>query len=400
MMIKINKSYIILGSLFIALILFEYFAPKDPDWSMSFSKEKKIPFGGYIMYDLLPDMFPQSDIEIKDKNIYKYIDDKNIAQSTFIYNTDNFDLTDKAIDRLLELAAQGAKIFISANSFPKKLSDTLKFKTDISFNFILSGDSLPVNFVHKKLYRQDGYNIGKQNRAMYFSRFDSSKTVILGIIGDEKLPNYLKIPFGKGFFYVHSLPLAFTNYNILQENNAEYVFKVLSYLKNKHIYWDEYYKPQKMMDQKSPLYYIQQSPALRNAYHLLLLMAILFLFINGKRKQKPVPLIEPLKNSSMEFAQTLANLYLNTSNHKDILLKRYIYWKEFLREKYYINSKIFSQSDAAEKIAKKTESKVSLIKNIMMMHDFALNNESVPAATLEKFNNYLEKFYQSSGNPV
>ena len=395
-MIKINKSYITLGSLFITLILLEYFAPKEPDWSKSFSKDDKIPFGSYIMYDLLPDIFPQSDIEIKDKNIYKYIDDINIAQSTFIYNTDNFDLTDKAINRLLELAAQGAKIFISANGFPEKLSDTLQFKTEMNLNFILPGDSLPVNFVHKKLYRSGGYVIGKQNYAQYFSRFDSSKTVILGIIGNKKLPNYLKIPFGKGFFYVHSLPLAFTNYNILQEHNADYVFKALSYLKNKHIYWDEYYKPQKMMAQKSPLYYIQQSPALRNAYHLLLLIALMFLLINGKRKQKPIPLIEPLKNSSLEFAQTLANLYLNTSNHKDILLKRYLYWKEFLREKYYINSKIFSQSEAAEKIAKKTESKVSLIKNIMMMHEFAQNNELVTAEKLEKFNNYLEKFYQSS----
>ncbi len=395
-MIKINKSYITLGSLFIALILLEYFAPKEPDWSKSFSKDDKIPFGSYIMYDLLPDIFPQSDIEIKDKNIYKYRSDKNIAQSTFIYNTDNFDLTDKAINHLLELAAQGAKIFISANGFPEKLSDTLQFKTEMNLNFILPGDSLPVNFVHKKLYRSGGYIIGKQNYAQYFSRFDSSKTVILGIVGDEKLPNYLKIPFGKGFFYVHSLPLAFTNYNILQEHNADYVFKALSYLKNKHIYWDEYYKPQKMTAQKSPLYYIQKSPALRNAYHLLLLIALMFLLINGKRKQKPIPLIEPLKNSSLEFAQTLANLYLNTSNHKDILLKRYLYWKEFLREKYYINSKIFSQSDAAEKIAKKTESKVPLIKNIMMMHEFAQNNELVRAEKLEKFNNYLEKFYQSS----
>ena len=54
--------------------------------------------------------------------------------------------------------------------------------------------------------------------------------------------NYIRCAYGEGFFYFHSIPTAFTNYNILRNDNADYISKALSYLPIQTTYWDEYHK--------------------------------------------------------------------------------------------------------------------------------------------------------------
>lgn len=394
-MMRVNKTYIILFVLFTALVLFEYFAPKEPDWTLSFSKEDKIPFGDYIVYELLPDIFPKSDIKINNRSIYNFDVDSIHKNSSIIFNTDKFDLIKVNLDRLLEIASKGTKIFISASNFSQEFSDTLKFKTSVNFDAIFSEDSLPVNFSNPKLKVKSGYLIGKQRMELYFSDFDTSKTIILGTIGLNQEANFIKIPYGEGAFYLHTLPLAFTNYNILLRNNAEYAFKALSYVRNKHIYWDENYKPGKKAASQGPLSYISKNDALRHAYQIVLLIAVLYFLVNAKRKQRAIPVIQPPENSSLEFAGTLANLYLNNSNHQAILLKRYLFWTDFLRERYYLSTESIESENAADIISQKTAAEKSCVKEIINSYQFALNNEYIPSEKLIKFNKLLEKFYTS-----
>ena len=46
-----------LGMLFAALVLVEYHRPQATDWSQTFSNRDKIPYGTYVLYELLPDIF-------------------------------------------------------------------------------------------------------------------------------------------------------------------------------------------------------------------------------------------------------------------------------------------------------------------------------------------------------
>jgi len=395
---RINKVYIILFALFAALVSFEYFAPKEPDWSLSFSKEDKIPFGDYVLYHLLEDAFPNAQIKVNEKSIYNFTDKIDYKNCSFIFNTDEFKIYDLSLDSLLNIAEKGSKVFISAYGFSEKIMDTLNFDIGMKLEMEQGEDSLPVNFVHPKLKTKNGYLIGKQLWAFYFTRFDSTKAVILGTIGTKKNINYIKIPYGKGAFYLHTLPLAFTNYNILRKNNAEYSFKALSYLQNKYIFWDESYKPgksQKAGAAPDLFAQIRKSPALNYAYNLLWLIAILFFLINAKRKQRAMPVINAPENASLEFAGTLANLYLSNSNHQAILLKRYLYWTDFLREKYFLNIEAFETKNTAEIIALKTGAEIKCINKIIAAFNKAQNSTSVNSEELLRFNKLLEKFYKS-----
>jgi len=399
-MLKNNKAYIILAILFISLVLFEYYGPKEPDWSLSFSKNDKIPFGDYIAFDLLPDAFPESKIHINNKSIYHLDNDIDFANSTLIFNNKNFNISQPALEKLLDFAQKGGKVFISSEKFAEKFADTLNIKTKINWNFIVNKDSLQINFVHPKLKVDSGYYMRKQSYEIYFLNDDNFRNEIIGIFKNEKYINFIKIPYGKGAIFLHTVPFAFTNYNILIDNNAEYIFKIYSYLKNTHIYWDEFYKPEKELannNRKSTslLFFIERSAPLKQAYNLLWLMAILFLLFYAKRKQQPIPEIKPPQNASLEFAATLANLYLNQNNHKDILLKRYLYWTDFLREKYYLSFESINSKDAVDIISQKTGAEKKCIQAIIRRYNFALKQETTNAENLLNFNKLLEKFYKT-----
>lgn len=387
----IDKKYILLAILFTGLILFEYFAPKEPDWSYSFSKDDKIPFGDYIIYDLLTDIFPDKEILNNEKSLFNFEEPDQPDNFSYIINTDDFSIDEVNRKRLLSMAYSGGIIFISAMNFEKVLCDTLQFKTEVLYSNSFNADSIPSKFKDPALKSKNGYFIQKAMINYYFSEFDSTTTIILGTMGDEWV-NYIKVPFGDGAFYLHSQPTAFTNFNMLTKNNAEYAFKALSYVNTDYIVWDEKYKPGRVSG-NSLVSYILKHNSLRNAYYLILGLVVLFFIFSGKRKQRPVPVINPPENSSLEFAATLGNLYLNNKNHRDILLKRYLYWTDFLREKYYLSIEKLAEK-APKTIAEKTGAKVNCIHKILKLHQSATQQKSISAEELLNFNKLLERFYK------
>ena len=115
--------------------------------------------------------------------------------------------------------------------------------------------------------------------------------------------------------------------------------------------------------------------------------------LSGSLSSGTLPVINPPENSSLEFAATLGNLYLNNKNHRDILLKRYLYWTDFLREKYYLSIEKLSEK-APKTIAEKTGAKVSCIHKILKLHQSAKQQKSISAEELLNFNKLLERFYK------
>ena len=239
---KKNRHIIILGILLALLVLVEYMAPKKPDWKPSFKMQDKIPFGAYITHDLLKDAFPASKIEENYQSIYKRFSGKQTNNTTFIIITDQFNPEHVTTESLLWFVAQGNKAFIAADAFGKEICDTLHFNSTIFFSEKLIGDSLPYFFTNPNLESKSAYWIKSAWMNYYFDSVDTINVRSIATIDTDKL-NFFRIPFGKGEFFIHNQPYAFTNYNILFKNNAEYFFKTFSYLKNDTIIWDENYKP-------------------------------------------------------------------------------------------------------------------------------------------------------------
>lgn len=325
--------------LLILVVLLELFGPKPIDWTPNFNKDDQRPFGDKILVELIEkDLFPQQEIETRSVPIYNYsADDSLNAGKNYIYITKSLTLAPWDGKRLLHMAEIGNQIFIAANFIGDYLADTLKLKIEDNLNWKnISGiKEQKQHFERSEFNNKQTYLYKKGHGRSRIIGFPKEEVVVLGRDNANNI-QFIKIPFGKGNIFYHTQPLAFTNYNLLLNKNAELVYKAFSYLPQQTTIWDEYYKPLSEHANQSPLSYILSSPPIKLAYYLLIISLILFMYFNGKRQQRSIPIIKPLRNSSLDFIHTVGRLYYNRKNHKDIAQKKFLHLKEYLRSKYHI----------------------------------------------------------------
>jgi len=386
--LKKNKAYIIFFVLAIIIyVLAEYYKPKELDWTMTFSKEDKIPFGTYILYDILEEQLDVNNLEENRLSISEFFDVNRPVNTNFIFINYNFELTDIELDKILKYAKIGNTVFVAAAIFSSNFKDSLKFETFFDYGF---EDSLVVD-LKNPIFKNQKYIYKKAFEKNYITYFDTINSIVLGHNNLETI-NFIKIKYGKGFIYINTEPLTFTNYNLLIDNNYEYAFKSLSYLKNETTYWDEYFKI-KTKENTSPLQVILKSKSFKSAYYLTLIALLIYMIFRGKRRQRIVPVIKPLSNTSLEFNELIARLYLHSKNHNDIALKRFKYLQEFIRTKYNIVA-TDDKNLYYKTISEKTNIKLENIKELFITNSIIENSEKISEDTLFKFNNLIENFYK------
>lgn len=385
--------FIIFALIFIAFVAMEYFGPKEIDWRLSFSKNHKIPYGSYALYDLLEDTYSDSELKIQSRSLFQFFNENyNLQYTSMIFLSFNINMSDNDASELLSYVSNGNNAFIVTSNFPNILSDTLNFEVTYnpwSFTSNNDSDTSYLNLVNPKLNNNENYLYDKGLYPYYFSKIDTANTIILGQ-GNDSLINFVQIPFGEGMFYLNTQPFAFTNYNILKRNNHEYAFKALSYLPSQTIYWDEYFKPNKA-NNNSQLRYILSNEALNAAYVLLIIGLVLFILFHGKRKQRIVQVLKKLENTSLEFIYTISRLYYHSKNHKDIAEKKYLYLLDFLRTKYYIKIKRYDFN--SQKIAEKTGVSEKTVSMVFKQAQLINSYQSISQDQLMNFNKAIEQFY-------
>jgi len=370
----------------LGFIVAEYFAPEEINWDMSFSKNDKIPFGSYILFHILQKQFSDDYFIVNDKSLYEFFEINQPLNTNFIFCTYSFLISETELDKILKYVKIGNNVFLSASEFSQNITDSLKFKT--SYNFY-SEDSIYLKLVNPSLY-SGNYMYKKAFEDNFFYEFDTLNTMVLGKNNSDEV-NFIKVKYGNGNFFINIEPLAFTNYNLLVDKNYEYSFKALSYLDLQKTYWDEFYKPGNVVN-SSPLVIIFKSRSFKTGYYLALISLMLYFIFMGKRKQRVIPIINPLANTSLEFTEIIARLYLHKKNHKDIALKRFKYFLEFLRAKYglKVNEQIVID---AKLIANKTGTEINIVEKIFSMKIMLDNETSISEDFLYQFNKAIEDFY-------
>jgi len=314
--------------------LFEYYRPKPVDWTPTYSNKDKIPFGTKATYGLLSDVFPNQKIESLRMPVYnRLLENPNLPKSNYLFvcREFNIDLNDQK--QLLNYAKQGNNVFISAYYF----SDSLLKKLGVRANLkapTLRDTALVMNFVNPSFTKKGGYVFSQDDGRNYFLVKKPDKVTILAKNARNE-PIYLKIAYGKGYFYLHNLPLALTNYYVLDNKTSDFAFKTLSYLPVLPIYWDEYQKQGRFgEDEQSIFRYIMTQPPLTWAYYLILGGLLLFAIFAGKRTQRIIPVVPLPKNTSLEFVQTIGKMYFQRGDHDNIAQKKIQHLLLYIRERF------------------------------------------------------------------
>lgn len=381
---------ILLGAVLI-FIVYNVLTPKPVIWNPTFSHQDKNPFGSYLIGERLPDIFPDQDIEILRQTIYEL---KDSGLQNLLILSEGISLPEEDIDALLEIVENGSNVFIASQYFKREFADTLQIDLgDNVFNRNVinnssTNDSASLSFVNHSLSHEK-FVYSKANVPVYFSDFDSLNTTIVAVNNLEQ-PILIKIPMGKGNLFLCSTPLAFTNNYLLDRNNSEFISQALSYLPQNDLVWTEYYQLGRM-EAATPLRYFLSSPALKWALYIALISLIVFMIFESKRKQRIIPIITPLKNTTLEFIGTISNLYFQKKDHKSIAEKRINFFLDKIRSHYFLNRQK-GDTDFIEQLVNKSGNDHESVKLLFGQIDFIRSREKISERELLSLNKRIDDF--------
>ena len=395
---KTLKIYIgLLILLFGGVIAIEFSKPKPINWSRTFNERHTIPYGTFVLYNELPEIFKDT-IQNITVSPYEFFDDyfnwedsTYTTSGTYMLIDDYADIDDVSAQELLDFASHGNTIFMSANYLPQKFLDTLGIELKNDFDFTGKAQFSLAN----PTFKNDSITIDRGLSNIYFSELDSTKTTVLGYqkFSEEGRINYVKVNHVNGTFYLHLQPMAFTNFSLLKNDNKKYASAILSYLPDSPIFFDSRNKKQMELG-NSPLRFVLSQPALKWAWILGLVSLFVFIFFNAKRKQRIVKVVKPLVNSTIAFTKTIGNLYYETKDHNNLIDKKITYFLETIRRKYYLDTQLLDEKfvkNLALKSGKdigKTKKTINLIVHLKAKQ---LCNEE----DLKNLNKTIEDFYNT-----
>jgi hypothetical protein len=330
------RVYLIIGGiLFILYLVAQFNQPKEINWAETLSSNDKIPFGAYILHDRLNDIFPNADIKAYHEPVYNVLVDDSLKNSSYVIVCPAISLTKYDYRRLTEYLSHGNDVFIAAEQFRGAIAEDLDIETAMEVDF-MGKAVLPITLVNPHLEPSKKYNVDKGCTTIDFTKFDTSKAVIVGTNGANHA-NFIRFRFGKGNLYLLANPKMFTNYSMLTADGAAYTAAALSYVKNTStIAWDEYYTQGD--EEQSLMKVFFSNEYLQWAYYTTFFSLLLFVLYDMKRRQRIIPVIAPLKNSTVEFVNVVGQLYYEKRNNADIAHKQVVYILSHLREEYQVKT--------------------------------------------------------------
>ncbi len=392
-----DKKLKIYIALFIAIVGGLMYAdatkPKPINWFPSFVATHKIPYGTYVLKAELPSLFPKTIVKEIHQSPFQFLTDTTTSGTYFF--VDGFLNFDKAeFKKLLAFVARGNTVFVATNGAN---IDTLGLETQQMITTELE-ENFEIGLLNPA-FSEATFTFDRPSTNLIFSKIDTLKSTALGklmVTNQEREVvaegiNFIKHPHGKGNFYFHTAPLLFTNYNLLKENNDTYVANVLSYIDSDQPFlWDAYYKNGKSKI-SSPMQYVLGSENLKWAYYMALIGVLFFVVFKSKRVQRLIPVVEPLKNQTLAFTRTIANMYYEKSEHKNIATHKITYFLEHIRTKLHLPTNVMNASfynHLAARSGNKKEDILSLFKTIATIGQL----KNITKEQLVSLNNKIESF--------
>ena len=275
---------------------------------------------------------------------------------------------------LLEFVRQGNDVFIAAEDFgadSHQLGDTLGLRTelpDTSARAALAArDSIAVRFTHPALA---GPTYRLPPGSGQFFRFIRPRPGRVLATDGQGRPVYVRMDFGAGHFYLCSVPLAFTNYFVLKANTRGFAQGALRYLPARPVWWDEFSRRGRAGDQ-SRLRLIFDHAPLRLAWYVLLAGVVLFVFFEARRRQRIIPTIKPLPNTTLLFASTVAGLYRQGGSHSPIAEKKVALFLDFLRTRFQENAPDLGDDAFRQRLSQKSGLARPRVDELLRLVNFA-----------------------------
>ena len=315
-----------------------------PSLVETYSKTDKKPFGADIAYRQIEQMYNGNIIRDKQKGFKNTWQNISDTGALYICLAPKLYVNSEEAEAMMDYVDAGNSLFIAAGYIDNVLLQKTgcdALYTDLSIEKMtrFMKDTKVRSALHPD-FNFSYYYYPFQN---HFIDIDSSDTRVLGF-NDVGKPNFIVQFRGKGKLYLHCDPRAFSNYFLLKDNNFEYLKNVLAFTQAEpqHVYWDDYYHKQRNRRNEdndfSTFSEIMKHPPLAWAFWLSLILLLLYILFGGKRLQRIIEKRKPNENTTVTFTETIGRLYLQKKDNKNIADKMIMYFNEYIRNTYFLNS--------------------------------------------------------------
>ncbi|MDO7847104.1 hypothetical protein Q5H92_12095 [Hymenobacter sp. M29] len=326
------------------------------------------------------------------------------GSANYLFINDDFELTRLDAQALLQYVARGNNAFVAARHFRSQrgmLRDSLGFQvkereltSSKNLKGIFSIDSVDLRFTNPALARAHIRlpGVGVEQ----YLEVDSGRVGRTLATDARGHAVFVRIDYGRGHFYLCTAPVAFTNYNLLRPRTAGFAEAALAYLPARRAWWDEYMK-QGPVGEQSLLRVVFAHEALRWAYYLCLFGGLLFVLVEARRRQRIIPTIKPLPNTTLLFTRTVASLYRQGSNHALIAEKKVALFMDYLRLRFQENSPDFADADFRERLSQKSGLPRPRVDELLRLVNFARTAPQMTDQQLLQLSKALSDFKREAG---
>ncbi|MBZ0205430.1 MAG: hypothetical protein K8H89_03825 [Flavobacteriales bacterium] len=333
-------------ALVVLILVLDALAPRPINWQPSYTRYKTDPYACGLTYDRLGDLFPQGISTVR-QPIYGTAQERLALDSTaprvnHIFINGQFAPDELDLRHLLLMVETGDDAFIAAENFYGLVSDTLQFNSGYlwekpdsltlsGMQQILRGDTDLVRFTGWPLLHSGPFHFARGGFDNYLKDLQEDSMQVLAVNQREK-PVLLRMRHGKGWIYLCSVPLGFTDYYLLKDEGRGFMEAAFSLLPDRPVLWDEFQKVGRS-GASTPLRYILAQPALKWAYWTVIALLMLTVLVYARRRQRAIPIVDPPRNTSRDFADTIGRLYYFRGDHADIARKLVVQFKDEVRRK-------------------------------------------------------------------
>lgn len=394
------------------------------NWEKTYDSKSKHPYGTYFIRNLFDKGLKGHSVQDIEVSVQEYFDSTEIQilneEVTYFFVGKSLNLYNEEVNDLLSFVEEGNNMFIAAEYLPNRLLKELfdnyndynyfGYTNDSTVELEIEANGFDFNYVlvnevkgKPVLNRWRNVNYGLTNR-------HGGSTI--GKAGYR--PCFMQFQYGDGKILIHTIPQVFTNKSLSTNNGKRYAEIALSYFPNSTILFDNYSQNaldngemeidndktdrssddgRGLSDHKT-LDFILENPPLRWGYFVLLAGILLFVIFIGKRQQKIMPTMVSNDNSSLEFTETIARLYLKQNQHNKLIVHLENIFKNKIRARYFI-----AYSDDAsfvERLSKKSGVSQKEITHLLKLFRGGANITNVSDEYLVNLYKKLNDFYSKA----
>ncbi len=424
--------------LFISLLLLPLIegcrnaAPKT-SWAVTLDHEKKAPYGLWLAWQTLPKYFPQASRELISRRFrYTSIDNsmqrhKDDSTALLVMAGLNYYVSEEEWTRIKLFARSGNEVFIICSKLDNKI------ETELHCSKEAGGEEIPLSQFNNGALNKNVLVLLPDTTVRYgFNGRSLSSTFTLAVkgatdtaaiapadatlkdltttsdpaaeeegnkIGEPEVlgiytkgaPDFIRYTIGSGHITLHAAPLAFSNYFLLQDSNRTYLNGIWhSFPDNiSHIYWNEYYK---RSTEGSSMNVLWRYPATRWALIIAIVTLLVYVLLGLKRRQRIIPVVQPLENASVSFVEAIGRLYFNKGNHANLAEKMIQHFLEWVRTYYFLDTTQLGDTFILQLVSKSGRSGEEVKSLVTKIHDVRLGTAVTPEY-LHELHRSIQSFY-------